>query len=370
MKKGLSEKSGPQLKKSVKTQFSSATFKKQLDKIIDDLYIFSTSYADKLINKSLNAGLQRDRVNHYLSASDTNTPDGYFVLTEEAVNECTDLSQEIVDSIIKVLKDEAIYQESIPKLANRVIELWGGQKYRAETWARTFTADVATNTTLHRYIQQGIEDCQFYATIDERTSPQCKALNGAIFKCESSEARQYKPPLHFRCRSTLLPIPSTVKVDDKFRYENRNFTKTIGQDLKFSGEAIDPKDVKKIFKNIDTFKEKYAIPKYILDADTERRLIKTGGLSDFLGIKNNDDIDIKLLRALLNAKIPEGKDNVTVNNPSNSGKSNYILTKNTIGNVHQMADFMINTKFKWEMELINKDATEQKKHVVVKRSKN
>lgn len=276
MKKGVSGKSGPQLKKSVKTQFSSTTFKKQLDKIIDDLYIFSVSYVDKLLNKSLNAGLPRSRVNQYLSAANTNTPDEYFVLTEEAVNECTDLSQEIIDSIIKVLKDEAIYQESIPKLANRVIESWGGQKYRAETWARTFTADVATNTTLHRYIQQGIEDCQFYATIDERTSPQCRALNGTVFKSDSLEARQYKPPLHFRCRSTLLPIPLTVKVDDGFRYENRDFTKTIGQDLKFSEEAIDSKDVKKIFRNIDTFKEKYAIPKYILDADTEKRLMKLG----------------------------------------------------------------------------------------------
>lgn len=276
MKKGFSGKSGPHLKKSVKTQFSSATFKKQLDKMIDDICIFSVSYADKLINKSLNAGLQRSHVNHYLSAANTNTPDSYFVLTEEAVNECTDLSQEIVDSIIKVLKDEAIYQESIPKLANRVIELWGGQKYRAETWVRTFTADVATNTTLHRYIQQGIEECQFYATIDERTSPQCRALNGAIFKCESSEAGQYKPPLHFRCRSTLLPIPLTVTIDNNLRYENRDFTKTIGQDLKSSGEVIDSKDVKKIFRNIDTFKEKYAIPKYILDADTEKRLMKLG----------------------------------------------------------------------------------------------
>lgn len=67
-----------------------------------------------------------------------------------------------------------------------------------------------------------------------------------------------------------------MKVDNSFRYENRDFSKTIGQDLKFSGEGIDSKYVKKIFGNIDKFKDKYAIPKFVFDEDTENRLMKLG----------------------------------------------------------------------------------------------
>lgn len=115
------------------------------------------------------------------------------------MNECTDLADEVTQSIIRVLKDEAIYQESPYKLSRRVLDVWGGNKYKAETWARTFSADVATNTQLYRYQQHGIEECQFYATIDERTSPQCRALQGTVFKCNSKEASMYRPPLHHRC---------------------------------------------------------------------------------------------------------------------------------------------------------------------------
>lgn len=264
------------LKSSVKRGFSSATFKIQIDKIIDDIYIYTIDFTDKLLKTTLKADFHTSHISHFLSASDANTRDGYLELTEEAVTECTSLASEITESIIRVLKDEAIYQEGPDELAKRVLDLWGGKKYKAESWARTFSADVATNTTLHRYIQQDIKEYQFYATIDERTSPQCRALNGTVFKCDSEEARQYKPPLHFRCRSTILPIPITTKIDDNLRYENRDFTKTVGQNLKFTEDTLDSKDVKNTFKEISKFKDKYAIPQYILNEDIEKRLMKLG----------------------------------------------------------------------------------------------
>ena len=187
------------LKSSVKRGFSSATFKIQIDKIIDDIYIYTIDFTDKLLKTTLKADFHTIHISHFLSASDANIRDGYLELTEEAVTECTSLASEITESIIRVLKDEAIYQESNDKLAARVLNLWGGEKYRAERWARTFSADVATNTTLYRYQTSGIEEYQFYATIDNRTSPQCRMLHGTVFKTNSSEAQQYRCPLHPNC---------------------------------------------------------------------------------------------------------------------------------------------------------------------------
>jgi SPP1 gp7 family putative phage head morphogenesis protein len=198
------------------------------------------------------------------------------VLTEEAVKECAGLADEVVESIIRVLKDEAIYQEHPRVLARRILDLWGGERYRAVRWARTFSADVATNTTLYRYKQQGIEECQFYARIDGRTSPQCRMLHGTIFKVGSTEAGKYHPPAHPHCRSTLIPVTSFTEVDDSLRFENRNFEQSLNQDLKPLKEGLDGELVKNTFKNIDKFNEKYRIDKFILDEDIEKRLSKLG----------------------------------------------------------------------------------------------
>jgi SPP1 gp7 family putative phage head morphogenesis protein len=195
------------------------------------------------------------------------------VLTEEAVKECAGLADEVVESIIRVLKDEAIYQEHPRVLARRVIDLFEGERYKAVRWARTFSADVATNTTLYRYKQQGIEECQFYATIDHKTSPQCRTLHGTVFKTDSSEAKQYKVPLHPHCRSCILPITSLTVVDDSLRYENRDFTKPVDQRFK-QLDSVDADLVKGTFKNIYEFRDKWAVPQFILDEDIEKRLAK------------------------------------------------------------------------------------------------
>lgn len=274
--KGVKGQSGPKLKNSVKRQFSSNTFKIQLDKIIDDLYLYAINFTDKLIKTTLKADYSERRVSHFLSAADTNTQEGYLELTEEAVNECTDLADEITESIIRVLKDEAIYQESPYKLAKRVLDLWGGTKYRAESWAQTFSADVATNTTLYRYATSGIEECQFYATLDDRTSPNCRMMHGTIFKVSSPEARQYRCPLHFRCRSVILPLSVTSKTPDSLRYENRNFNNLISQKFQPLEDKFDKDLVKQTFKNIDTFRDKYSVPQFILNEDIEKRLVKLG----------------------------------------------------------------------------------------------
>jgi len=273
-KKGVSRKSGPQLKTSIKQQFSSNTFKIQLDKIIDDLYLYTIDFTDKLIKTVLKADFTESHISYFLHAASTNTKGTYLELTEEAVKESTSLASEITDSIIRVLKDEAIYQESNEKLAARVLDLWGGEKYRAERWARTFSADVATNTTLYRYQTSGIEEYQFYATLDKKTSQQCRVLHGTVFKTNSPEAQQYRCPLHFRCRSTLLPVSITTKIPNSLRYENRDFNQPVSQNFKPLEDKLDKDLVKKTLKSIDVFREKYAIPKYILNADTEKRLLK------------------------------------------------------------------------------------------------
>ena len=276
IKKGLLNIPGPKIKSSVKRAFSSATFRTQLDRLIDDIYLYSIEATDKLIEQSLNASLQRTPRTHFLSAADTNTQDTTLILTEEAVRQSKELAVEISESIIEMLKDEAIYQEHPTKLAGRIIDLWNGEKYRAVRFARTITADIATSTSLHRFKTQGIEKVQFYATIDKRTSPQCRMFHGTVFDTNSPEAQKYKVPLHPHCRSSLIPITIFSEYDKSMEFQNRDFSKPMGQNFKPMDEAMDKEAIEKVFKDIDKFKEKYSIPKFVFDEDIEKRLMKLG----------------------------------------------------------------------------------------------
>lgn len=270
LKRGIQGNPGT-LKQSFKKQFKSATFRIQLDKILNDLCLFTVKYTDSLINEQLTASTRPKRNNPSLFASREALP-----LTEEAVRQSIELSEVVAESIIRTLKDEGIYQEHPRILAKRMLDLWGGEKYRAERFARAFSADVATSTTLHRYKQQGIEECQFYATIDGRTSPQCRMLHGTVYTVGSPESMAYVPPCHPHCRSVILPLPVTVDVDDSLRYENRNFEKPVSQNFKPLKDDLDKDLVKGTFKNIDKFNSDYRIDKFILDEDIEKRLMKLG----------------------------------------------------------------------------------------------
>ena len=276
IKKGLLNIPGPKIKTSVKSAFRSAVFRVQLDKLIDDIYLYSISETDKLISKALSASLIRSPSRHYLSAADTNTQDTPLILTEEAVKQSTELAVEVSESIIRMLQEEGIYQENPRKLAGRIIYLWNGEKYRAVRFARTITADIATSTSLHRFKTQGIEKVQFYATIDKRTSSQCRMLHGTVMLADSPEARRYIPPLHPSCRSSILPITIFSEYDKSMEFQNRDFTKPMGQNFKTMDEAMDKEAMEKVFKNIDKFKEKWSIPKFVFDEDIEKRLMKLG----------------------------------------------------------------------------------------------
>ncbi len=168
-----------ELVRNVQREFGSRTYVKQLDNIITEIIKQSLLYADNQIKHISAAAIEES-----------------YILTEEAVRLSTDLAENVAGSIIQMLKDEAIYTTHPNQLARRIEELWEEERYKAVRFARTFTADVATNTTVYRYRQRGVEYVEFDAEIDERTSDQCRALHGTIFSTVSDSINQYRPPLH------------------------------------------------------------------------------------------------------------------------------------------------------------------------------
>ena len=70
-----------------------------------------------------------------------------------------------------------------------------------ETLAKTGANSVANAVQHDQIVQNGaIQYVRYLATLDGRTSPICRSLDGEIFKKEEAP----RPPLHFRCRSTTV----------------------------------------------------------------------------------------------------------------------------------------------------------------------
>ncbi|WP_319507870.1 minor capsid protein [uncultured Methanolobus sp.] len=250
---------------NVRREFGSKTYVKQLDNIITEIIKQSLLYADKQLKQISAAAIEES-----------------YVLTEEAVRISTELADNVVESIVQMLKDEAIYTMHPNQLAKRIEDLWEGKRYKAVRFARTFTADVATHTTVYRYRQRGVEYVEFDAELDDRTSDQCSALHGTIFSMESDSLDQYRPPLHHHCRSGLKPLPVTQKINPDTEFENRDFLHPITQEGKFLKESTDEMVVERAFENIDIFNTKYRISKFILDKDIEKRLMMEKGLKQIV----------------------------------------------------------------------------------------
>jgi hypothetical protein len=51
-----------------------------------------------------------------------------------------------------------------------------------------------------------VDYLRFSATIDDRTSPQCRSRHGLVLRMGSAELAANIPPLHGRCRSVLSPL--------------------------------------------------------------------------------------------------------------------------------------------------------------------
>ncbi|TQD25098.1 minor capsid protein [Methanolobus vulcani] len=246
-------------------EFGSKTYVIQLDNIITEIIKQSLLYADSQL-KQISAATIVDS----------------YVLTEEAVRISTDLADNIAESIVQMLKDEAIYTMHPNQLAKRITYHWEGERYKAVRFARTFTADVATHTTVYRYRQRGVGYVEFDAELDDRTSDQCRALHGTVFDLSKDSVGLYRPPLHHSCRSSLKPIPITREINPGKEFENRDFLHQMNQEGEFLKELADEKVVEKVFENIDRFNEKYRISKFILDKDIEKRLMLEKGLKIFM----------------------------------------------------------------------------------------
>lgn len=102
--------------------------------------------------------------------------------------------------------------------------------FEARRLVRTETTCVANMAELYGYKELDIDEYEFSACLDSRTSDLCRELDGKVFKRNSAQAGVNLPPMHPFCRSTTLPVLPSEEDLDK---ELAELGDEIGADVDF-----------------------------------------------------------------------------------------------------------------------------------------
>lgn len=102
--------------------------------------------------------------------------------------------------LINAIKDGKPLSSVIGVLDNEGREL---SEVSLERYARTKLTEVMNRARIEAFEESGIVDAyQYSAIMDDRTTEVCAGLDGKIFEAGTEPV----PPLHFNCRSVLIPI--------------------------------------------------------------------------------------------------------------------------------------------------------------------
>ena len=105
----------------------------------------------------------------------------------------------------QVLTTAAMTGESIYKTSRRLNAAFNTAAYNTQRIVRTETTYACNQAELQSYAALEIERYEYYATLDTRTSPQCRQLDGQVFPTSEAQAGKNLPPMHPNCRSTTVP---------------------------------------------------------------------------------------------------------------------------------------------------------------------
>ena len=115
-------------------------------------------------------------------------------------------------------------------MADDIMNRCGVGAFEARRLVRTETTCVANMAELYGYKVLDIDEYEFSACLDSRTSDLCRELDGKVFKRNSAQAGVNLPPMHPFCRSTTLPVLPSEEDLDK---ELAELCDEIGADVDF-----------------------------------------------------------------------------------------------------------------------------------------
>lgn len=115
-------------------------------------------------------------------------------------------AQVINREIEKLLLKGAMLGTNSRQLAKQLNKLANSGTYAAERLIRTETTYFTTMADLEAARARGTKQVRFVATLDTRTSPECREADGHIIDIDEAKPGKNVPPLHPFCRSVIIDV--------------------------------------------------------------------------------------------------------------------------------------------------------------------
>lgn len=111
----------------------------------------------------------------------------------------------LVDYLNKNVTQAFIRGDAPQKLIKDIQNKFDVSKRNAERLVLTESAYFSSKTTQDSYSEFGVDQFEYLATLDIRTSSLCRDMDGKVFDTKDYQIGVNAPPLHARCRSTTIP---------------------------------------------------------------------------------------------------------------------------------------------------------------------
>ena len=102
-----------------------------------------------------------------------------------------------------------------------------------EAGAAALASETVTSAILDTLDDQ-VESWTFIAELDSKTSAICEALNMRTFSHDDPDIERFRPPLHFNCRSVLVPNKKEWKGNPEITKGELSLTRKQLESVKFS----------------------------------------------------------------------------------------------------------------------------------------
>lgn len=101
------------------------------------------------------------------------------------------------------------------QLGDMIAKEMDASRNRGRTLARTEVNYICNQADLDAYKIAEVEEYEYLATLDLRTSEICRSLDGTVHKVSHAKVGVNFPPMHPNCRSTTVPKFSDQDVEER-----------------------------------------------------------------------------------------------------------------------------------------------------------
>lgn len=209
-------------------------------------------------------------------------------------------SEVLATKIEEVITSGLMSGKSSRKMATELAELSQYGKMAAERLVRTETTYVTNMAELESYKKTDIEKYIFVATLDLRTSDECRKMDGKIIEVDKGVPGENLPPLHPWCRSTTRAYfegmtrrrrardPETGK---NYIIEDMNYDEWYQKCVVDKYGEQKAETFQKMIKNKASDKKQHSKYKEILGKDVPKSFedfqnLKYNGSNEYVELKN------------------------------------------------------------------------------------